>query len=130
MKASTKRSTGTRKPSRTAAERIYSQYVKDLRLLLEQSARREEKLAGMVQAVIDDRFFRPTISSDRTPVAPLVDHEGLSDVTAFDSEEDGAIMEQQTANSQEMEKQFNQLFAEQFGEEPPSERHQEALSEA
>lgn len=127
MKASTKRSTDTRKPSQTAAERIYSQYVKDLRLLLEQSARREEKLAGMVQAVIDDRFFRPTISSDRPAAGPLVDHEELSDVAVFDSKDDEAIIEQQTANAQEIEKQFNQLFVEQFGEEPPSERHQEEV---
>lgn len=129
MKASTKRLTRTPKRSTTATERLYAQYVRDLRLLLEQSARREEKLAGMVQAVIDERFFRPVVTSDR-PQTQHVGNEMQSDVEVFDAEEDGKIIQQQTITAKEAATEFGRLFAEQFGEEPPAERHQEELQNA
>lgn len=125
MKASTKRSTGIRKPSRTATERVYAQYVKDLRSLLMQSAQREEKLAAMVKAVIDERFFRPEITSDpgRNRQSALdVD----ADVTVFSEEVDQELMKTQ----QDAAAELGKLYREQFGEEPPSERHQEDLVNA
>lgn len=129
MKASKQPSRATPRRSQTAAERIYAQYVRDLRLLLEQSAQREAKLAGMVQAVIDERFFRPVVTSDR----PQTQHVGTdfsSDVEVFDQEEDGDLIKKQTISAGEAAKEFNKLFTEQFGEESPTERHQEELQSA
>jgi len=105
--------------------------VKDLRLLLEQSARREEKLAGMVQAVIDERFFRPVVTSDRADkqiLSPAIDPE-MSDVTVFDSDADAELVAAQVDRGKALETQFHALFQEQFGEVPPSERHQEEFHE-
>lgn len=129
MKASTKHLTRTPKRSTTATERLYAQYVRDLRLLLEQSARREEKLAGMVQAVIDERFFRPVVTSDR-PQSQHVGNEMQSDVEVFDAEEDGRIMQKQTLTAKDAAREFASIFREQTGEEPPAERHQEELQNA
>lgn len=129
MKASTKRSTRTPKRSQTAAERIYARYVRDLRLLLVQSAQREDKLASMLQVVIDEKFFRPVITRER-PEQGRVSPEMESDVVVFDSDDDEKLIGEQEEKAVEMRDQFNSLYREQFGEEPPTERHQEELIEA
>lgn len=94
-------------------------------MLLMRSAQREEKLAGMVQAVIDERFFRPVVTG-KPEQQRLTSEEtigSMSDVTVFGEEEDAAIIAEQ-------EKALADLYQEQFGEKPPHERHQEELQSA
>lgn len=85
-------------------------HLSDLRVLLDKSAERELKLQGMLEIVIQERHYRPTVSApaaDR-PESPL-SPEHMQDVTVFDEDADAA----QIQSEEDAGRELNRLIDEQ-----------------
>jgi hypothetical protein len=90
-------------------------HISDLRVLVDQAQAREAKLAGMVQMVMEERFYRPTVTRDpknERKTAPGIDPEALNDVAQFDAEADREQMEQGEQLEREIEEEFKAILSE------------------
>lgn len=91
------------------------EHISDLRVLLDKSSEREAQLAAMVERAFEQKFPAQRVQSagaeNRTtsPIPP----EHLTDVAAFDSEEDDKQIQKESEDFVAAEREFNALFAEQ-----------------
>lgn len=113
---SKKRSRSTEKQSKSAVESLYAQYVSDLRVLLDQGHAREQKLFEL----LSERTAKaPVVSIQSGPrIVPDVDPNEMSDVANFDEEADAEQMKKDAVIEKELEQEFNDIWNEQFSEEP------------
>lgn len=96
------------------AVEIQKQHISDLRVLIDKSEARENVLLDLVKMVMEEKFFRPTITGpprdNRTSSAIPPEH--LSDVATFDEKEDAAQSEAEGALQKEMQDGLNELLSE------------------
>jgi rubrerythrin len=90
------------------------EHIQDLRQLLDQARSREDQLSGMVRMVMEERFYRPTVTKDasRPRLVPAIGLENLQDVATFDPEVDQATIEAETKRHRELENEFNSILRE------------------
>lgn len=92
-----------------------AEHVRDLRILLDQSAQRETELAGMVRMVMEERFYRPAIVRDgaeprqQPSMMPI---ESLNDVATFDDAADAKRMRAGEELERELTSEFQAIFNE------------------
>jgi len=112
VKESTRPSRGIRPrgPTSTAEDRLIAILERELA----EARRANAKLLRMVEMVIEERFYRPTVTGGvrenlQTSALPL---ESLSDVTAFDEAADIAQVRQQGERFSEMERELRSIESE------------------
>lgn len=111
MKDSHQRSAGTRQRSHNSAE---AKLIELLERQLADLQQANAKLLRMVELVMEERFYRPTITGGvrenrQTPGLPL---ESLSDVATFDEVADGAQSRQENERFSELEYELQEIEVE------------------
>ena len=93
-----------------------SEHIRDLRVLMDQSAAREKQQGELIRMVVEEKFYRPTVirpaGLDVNRTTTPLPAEALQDVTAFDENEDKKQMDAQNERSKEIEQGFQKLLQE------------------
>lgn len=94
MKVSKKRLRNTRPPSALSAE---ERLIEALERENAELRKANAKLLRMVELVMEERFYRPTVTGGvrENVQTSTVSLESLSDVATFDEDQDAALMQQQ-----------------------------------
>jgi hypothetical protein len=79
-------------------------HIADLRVLVDQAHEREKDLAGMVRMVMEERFFRPTVTrpANESPKPSTAELETLNDVATFDGSADAKTIQEQDIVAKEI----------------------------
>lgn len=95
-----------------------AQHISDLRVLIDQGNSREALLVSTLQQTLAQGKSPRADRSERTEnkVRPAVDFEHLSDVAVFDEATDTAESDRQAEKTDELQKKFDAIFAEQVTE--------------
>lgn len=89
-------------------------HIADLRTLTTQSHERERELAKMVGMVMEERFYRPTITRPGGPIVNglNVDPDILNDVAQFDPDADAEQIKAQSERAKVLEQEFAAIAGE------------------
>jgi hypothetical protein len=95
---------------------VYEAHISDLRVLIDQAHERENQLAGMVNLVMQERFYRPTVTrpAGANKVTPAISAEAMTDVAEFDEHEDAKVIEAQSATEKEVADELADILKEEI----------------
>lgn len=77
-------------------------HIADLRVLVDQAHEREKDLAGMVRLVMEERFYRPSVTGPPRGERPKLDPEIFTDVAEFDGQADAKTTQEHDAVTKEI----------------------------
>ena len=94
--------------------RAKAEHIRDLRTVVDQGNVREERLAKLVEELVDAKLYRPAVTPARAPAPhePAIAPEAMQDVTSFDEGEDQARIEEEAELGKDLQDEFEQISQE------------------
>jgi hypothetical protein len=98
-----------------ALGRAQEAHISDLRVLIDKSHEREERLTGMLEIVVENRFHMPSPSGKpaENRVRPVIPPEQMTDVATFDEKADAEVIRLQEQREKELNDELAALIGEQ-----------------